>query len=79
MNQNVPLDIFLPPDDGFSHINLLATNDHNGLNNGAFMIRVCEWGVRYFTDSLALHTYEPEMKLKYSEQSAMEYTITLVC
>ena len=77
MNPNVPLDVFLPPKD-FSHINLLCTNDHNGLNNGAFMIRVGEWGVRYFVDSLALHTYQPDLKLKYSEQSAMEVTLGIV-
>lgn len=78
MNPNVPLDIFLPPEQDFSHVNLICTNDHNGLNNGAFMIRVGEWGVRYFVDSLALHTYKPDLELKYSEQSAMETLISVV-
>ena len=72
MNPNVPLDIFLPPEKDFGHVDLMFTNDHNGLNNGAFFIRVSEKGVRFLVDCLALHTFRPEVKLKYSEQSAME-------
>ncbi|GIZ49360.1 hypothetical protein CKM354_001239000 [Cercospora kikuchii] len=71
MNQHVPLDIFLPPKN-FNHINLLISNDHNGLNTGAFFLRVHEWGVRLLIDVLALRSYRPEAKLKYSEQSATE-------
>ncbi|USW54831.1 Putative glycosyltransferase 34, nucleotide-diphospho-sugar transferase [Septoria linicola] len=72
MNRNVPLDVFLPPEDGFSHINLLVTNDHNGLNSGSFFLRVSEWAVKYLIDIIALHSYKPEFKLKYSDQSAQE-------
>ncbi|PPJ52193.1 hypothetical protein CBER1_10361 [Cercospora berteroae] len=70
-NQDVPLDIFLPPKD-FDHINLLISNDYNGLNTGAFFIRVHEWSVRLAIDVLALRSYRPEDQLKYSEQSATE-------
>ena len=72
MNPNVPLDVFLPPEKDFGHIDFVFTNDHNGLNNGAFFIRVSEKSVRFLVDCLALHTFRPEVKLKYSEQSAME-------
>lgn len=72
MNPYVPLDIFLPPEKDFGHINFMFTNDHNGLNNGAFFIRVSEKSVKFLVDCLALHTFRPDVKLKYSEQSAME-------
>lgn len=72
MNANVPLSIFLPPGGNYPHINLLVTNDHNGLNSGAFFIRVNEWAVRYLIDVLALRSFKPEVTLKYSDQSAME-------
>ncbi|PIA90496.1 hypothetical protein CB0940_11396 [Cercospora beticola] len=71
MNQNVPLNTFLPPKD-FDHINFLISNDHNGLNTGAFFVRVHEWSVRLLIDVLALRSDRPEEKLKYSEQSATE-------
>lgn len=74
MNRNIPLDIFLPPDEDFSHVHLLVTNDHNGLNTGSFFIRVNEWAVKYLVDIIALHSYRPDVKLKYSDQSAQEFT-----
>ncbi|SMR55404.1 unnamed protein product [Zymoseptoria tritici ST99CH_1A5] len=72
MNPNVPLDIFLPPEEGFSHINVVLTNDHHGLNTGSFFLRVNEWAVDYLVDTIALHGYKPDLKLKYSDQSAQE-------
>lgn len=50
----------------------MVTNDHNGLNTGAFYLRVSEWAVHYLIDIIALRTFKPEVKLKYSDQSAME-------
>lgn len=80
MNPNVPLDIFLPPEEGFSHINVVLTNDHHGLNTGSFFLRVNEWAVDYLVDTIALHGYKPDLKLKYSDQSAQEVvTLDVSC
>ncbi|KAF2867466.1 hypothetical protein BDV95DRAFT_610857 [Massariosphaeria phaeospora] len=72
MNPQTPLDIFVPPKDNFSDINLLVTNDRNGLNNGVFMVRVGQWAFKLFASALSIREYEPNIKLKYTEQSAME-------
>lgn len=56
-------------------VNLLATNDMNGLNNGIFLLRVSPWAVSLFTAILAYRHYNPTVKLKFTEQSAMELVL----
>jgi mannan polymerase II complex MNN10 subunit len=56
-------------------VNLLATNDLNGLNNGIFLLRVSQWAVEVFTAILAYRHYNPEVELKFAEQSAMELVL----
>ena len=56
-------------------INLLETNDTNGLNNGIFLLRVSRWMVSLFTAILAYRRYNPTVKLKFTEQSAMELVL----
>jgi hypothetical protein len=75
MNPNVPLQVFIPP---VQNVSLVVTNDRHGLNNGVFFIRVNEWAVRLFAAALSLKEYNPDVNLKYSEQSAMEETIRRV-
>ncbi|KAF1996219.1 glycosyltransferase family 34 protein [Amniculicola lignicola CBS 123094] len=75
MNPQIALDIFLPPEPQFSNIHLIATNDHNGLNNGVFFVRVSPWAFKLFASALSIPEYQPEIPLKYSEQSAMEEAI----
>ncbi|KAF2646171.1 galactosyl transferase GMA12/MNN10 family protein, partial [Massarina eburnea CBS 473.64] len=75
MNPQIPLDIFVPPGSNFSHINLLVTNDRNGLNNGVFMVRVGQWAMKLFASMLSIREYQPEIVLKYTEQSGMEEAI----
>ncbi|RAR10550.1 glycosyltransferase family 34 protein [Stemphylium lycopersici] len=53
-------------------IKMILTNDRNGLNNGVFFLRVSTWAVEYLAAALSYPEYEPDVKLKYSEQSAME-------
>lgn len=77
MNPLVPLEMFIPPA-GFEHINILTTNDKNGLNNGAFFLRVNFWSLKLFTHALSFSHYHPEVKLKYTEQSAMEEVLKVV-
>ncbi|KAF2202345.1 hypothetical protein GQ43DRAFT_392364 [Delitschia confertaspora ATCC 74209] len=75
MNPQIPLDIFLPPEDKFPDINLICNNDRNGLNNGVFLLRISDWSFKLFAAALSLHEYHPEITLKYTEQSAMEEAI----
>ncbi|KAF2115658.1 hypothetical protein BDV96DRAFT_492188 [Lophiotrema nucula] len=53
-------------------VNLIATNDGNGLNNGVFLLRVSNWAIDMFTDILAFRDYKPDVALPFTEQSAME-------
>jgi mannan polymerase II complex MNN10 subunit len=56
-------------------VNLLVTNDFNGLNNGVFILRVNEWAISLFTAILAFRHYKPDVQLPFTEQSAMEHVI----
>ena len=71
MNPNIPLELFLPPDE-FGHVHLLVTNDYNGLNNGVFPIRVHPWSVALMSAVVAFTTYRPEFELKFRDQSALD-------
>jgi hypothetical protein len=71
MNPNLPLEMFIPPS-GLEDIHLLTTNDRNGLNNGVFFFKVNQWSLKFFSAALAFGHYNPDVKLKYTEQSAME-------
>ncbi|OAK93952.1 hypothetical protein IQ06DRAFT_235221 [Phaeosphaeriaceae sp. SRC1lsM3a] len=75
MNPHISLDVFLPPEPEFGHVNLLVTRDRNGLNNGVFFVRVSEWSLKMFASALSVREYVPEAVLKYTEQSGMEMTI----
>ncbi|TKX20247.1 galactosyl transferase-like protein 4 [Elsinoe australis] len=72
MNTQVPLEAYLPPQDQWSHVHLLVTNDDNGLNNGAFFIHVHPWSIKLLRDAFSIKTYEPNVDLEYSEQTALE-------
>ena len=58
-----------------TEVNLLVTNDWNGLNNGIFMLRVNKWAVSLFTAILAFRHFKPEVSLPFTEQSAMEHVM----
>ena len=77
MNPLLPLEIFIPPA-GFEHIHILTTNDRNGLNNGAFLLKVTSWSLKLFAHALSYTHYNPEVTLKYTEQSAMEEVLKVV-
>lgn len=73
MNPKIPLEIFLPPKHNYSHINALVTNDHRGLNNGVFFLRVNEWSVWLMDACLGTEVTDPKLKLKHDDQSALEH------
>ena len=72
LNPYVPIDTFLPPQGTeFDDINLLFSNDWNGLNNGVFPVRVNQWSVNFFAAIVAYRHYRPEDELTFRDQSAM--------
>lgn len=71
MNPYIPLEIFLPPEPEWSHINALVTNDHHGLNNGVFFLRVHEWSVWLMAATVAWKIYKPDVPLRFHDQSAL--------
>ncbi|KAH9864537.1 hypothetical protein J1614_010472 [Plenodomus biglobosus] len=75
MNPQIPLNIFVPPSPAFDHIHLLVTNDRHGLNNGVFFCRVSAASFKFFANALSFKEYEPDVQLKYTEQSGMEEVI----
>ncbi|KAF3928596.1 hypothetical protein AA313_de0202730 [Arthrobotrys entomopaga] len=74
MNSQIPLETFLPPAE-FSHINMIVTNDLNGLNNGVFFIRVHEWCITILAASMAYKTYHPDFSHVSEDQAALDHLI----
>ena len=74
INPLVGVETFLPPID-LEGINLIVTEDWNGLNNGVFIMRVSAWSVNMLTDTLAYPSYNPDEDLPFTEQTAMERMI----
>lgn len=63
---------FLPPGLGRAGVELVATRDFNGLNDGVYFVRVGEWAIDLFTDILAFRRFRPEVRLQFVHQSIME-------
>lgn len=78
MNPHIPLEIFLPPEPAWSHINALVTNDHHGLNNGVFFLRVHEWSVWLMAATVAWKVYKPEVPLRFHDQTALGHLLETV-
>lgn len=74
INPLIAVENFLPTHD-LEGINLLVTEDWNGLNNGVFLMRVNAWSVNMLTNILSYPTYKPDEELPFTEQSAMERMI----
>ncbi|KEY74774.1 hypothetical protein S7711_06672 [Stachybotrys chartarum IBT 7711] len=55
------------------HIQLLVTQDWNGLNNGVFFLRVGRWVVDLLSAILSYRYYKPDVDLPFTEQSARAY------
>jgi mannan polymerase II complex MNN10 subunit len=76
LDQCRPISSFLPPHScNATAVNLLVTNDFNGLNNGVFILRVNEWAILLFTSIFAFRHFEPSIALPFTEQSAMEHLL----
>ncbi|KAF9876773.1 galactosyl transferase gma12 mnn10 family protein [Colletotrichum karsti] len=59
-------------DNPHDDMHLIISNDWNGLNNGIFLLRVNRWSLDLFDSILAYRHYNPDVKLRFTEQSAME-------
>ena len=76
MNDLIPLEAFLPPPTPqWTHVNLLAVNDLQGLNDGVFLLRVCEWSVYFLAAGLSFRQFRPEIALRYDEQGALNHLV----
>ncbi|EXJ82389.1 hypothetical protein A1O3_06202 [Capronia epimyces CBS 606.96] len=79
LNYEIPLETYLPPRQvghpAFNAVNFLCGNDHNGLNDGAFLLRVNDYAVHLLASSLSVETFRPDVDLRYSEQSAIEHVV----
>ncbi|KAK2612647.1 hypothetical protein QQS21_001263 [Conoideocrella luteorostrata] len=74
LNYQTPLEAFLPPegDAELSDIQIIVTEDWNGLNNGVFAIRVDKYAVELFAGVLAFRDFRENTTLEFQDQSAME-------
>ena len=71
INEEIPLEIFLPPAD-FNHIHFLVTKDQNGLNSGVFFLRANQCSVALTTKVLGFPIFRPGIGLGFSaDQQAM--------
>jgi hypothetical protein len=79
MNPYTPLEIFLPPDakPESSNIHLLMASNWDGLNSGAFALRVHPWTVSLLSAVLAYPVYRSEkLKLdRFRDQSAFQWLL----
>lgn len=70
MNPNIPLEIFLPPDE-YPHVHLLITADPHSINNGVFFLKVHPWSLELLSAVIAYRTFRPDTELQYRDQSAL--------
>ncbi|THX44002.1 hypothetical protein D6D08_10525 [Aureobasidium pullulans] len=75
LNPNIPAHIFLPPRE-FTHINIVAARDIQGLNTGVFFVRVHPWTISMFVDGMAFPLCNPKVELgNDADQAAMARTV----
>lgn len=74
MNPNMKLETFLPPPH-LSDIHLVLTQDWNGMNAGAFPIRVHPWSIKLLSAAIALPIMNPDIELFWAEQSALVHVL----
>ncbi|RMY64806.1 hypothetical protein D0863_09548 [Hortaea werneckii] len=59
LNPQIPLEVFLPPQDLDDQVHFIGTHDHHGLNTGVFFLRVHEWSVKMLIEVLATPKSSP--------------------
>jgi len=79
MNNHIPLDIFLPPSTAaFSNVKLVISSNWDGLNSGAFAIRIDPWSVSLLSAVLAYPIYQQDrlQNDSFRDQSAFQWLLT---
>lgn len=77
MNPNMALETFLPPPD-IADVHMLLTYDWNGMNNGAFLLRVHPWSVELLSAAIAYYpitSREHQPDGSTSDQSVLGYIL----
>lgn len=79
MNPHTPLEIFLPSETiaELSNVHLLMPSNWDGLNSGAFAMRVHPWSVSLLSAVLAYPVYLPQKlkKERFRDQSAFQWLL----
>ena len=80
LNPSTPLETFLPPNtsDILNDVHLVIAANWDGLNSGAFALRVHPWTASMLSGVLAYPMYEKERTLKdrFRDQSAFQFLLT---
>ncbi|CAK7274450.1 hypothetical protein SEPCBS119000_006178 [Sporothrix epigloea] len=80
LNPSTPLETFLPPNtsDILNDVHLVIASNWDGLNSGAFALRVHPWTASMLSGVLAYPMYEKErtMKDRFRDQSAFQFLLT---
>ncbi|KAL1897643.1 hypothetical protein Sste5346_003949 [Sporothrix stenoceras] len=80
LNPSTPLETFLPPNtsDILNDVHLVIASNWDGLNSGAFALRVHPWTASMLSGVLAYPMYEKERTLKdrFRDQSAFQFLLT---
>ena len=58
---NIPWKVFLPQEDFFSEIYLIASRDWNELNYGIFFVRMNEWSINFLTQVTTFPRSRPDV------------------
>ncbi|CRK37905.1 hypothetical protein BN1708_007568 [Verticillium longisporum] len=79
VNPSTPLEVFLPPksDEDLASVHLLIAANWDGLNSGAFALRVHPWSVSLLSAVLAYPIYMSGRigKDRFRDQSAFQYLL----
>ena len=79
MNPYTPLEIFTPPKSrrDLDSVHLLISANWDGLNSGAFALRVHPWSVSFVSAVLAYPIYETERQAqdRFRDQSAFQFLL----
>ncbi|ROT40903.1 hypothetical protein SODALDRAFT_376639 [Sodiomyces alkalinus F11] len=78
-NPSTPLEVFLPPDSNhdLSHVHVLIASNWDGINSGAFALRVHPWTVALLSAVLAYPIYKADRigKDRFRDQSAFQFLL----
>lgn len=77
LNPETPLEIFLPPDPELADIHLIMASNWDGLNSGAFALRVNKWSSSLISAVLSYPIYKADIHENdpFRDQSAFQWLL----